>query len=156
MKSDMEQNNLEPTGEFAASIRDFRSAVTHVAERETSRPVTADWIASAQKRRRSTQRMTLAWGWAALLCLATLPFFSHSRQVAIHPAAPAVAAVAPAPESDTALLEQVDMDVSESVPPPLAPLADLDSLDTTSSDTLSGSSANGKSLPRTESTNATQ
>lgn len=155
MNSDMEQNNPEPTGEFAASIRDFRSAVTHVAERETSRMVSPNWLAPAQKRRRSAQqRMALAWACAALLCLATLPFFSH--HATIHQAPPAVAAVAPAPESDTALLEQVDTDVSESVPPSLAPLADLDSLDAASSNTLSGSSAHGKSFPRTESTNVTQ
>jgi hypothetical protein len=156
MNSDMEQNNLEPTGEFAASIRDFRSAVTHVAERESSRAVTPGWLAAARKRHRSTQTMALAWGCAALLCVATLPFFSHSRPSAIHPPAPTVAAAAPSPESDTALLEQVDTDVSESVPPPLAPLADLDNLDTASSDTFSGSSAHAKSLPRTESTNAIQ
>jgi hypothetical protein len=155
MNSDMEQNNLEPTGEFAASIRDFRSAVTHVAERETSRPVSANWLAPARKRHRSAQAMALAWGCAALLCLATLPFSLHSHPASIHPAAPAVAS-APAADSDTALLEQVDMDVSESVPPSLAPLADLDSLDTASSDTLSGSSTHGKSLPRSESTNVTQ
>jgi hypothetical protein len=155
MNSEMEQNNLEPTGEFAASIRDFRSAVTHVAGRETSRPVAANWLAPARKRRRSAQAMALAWGCAALVCLATLPFFSHSHQAAIHLAAPAIAS-APAADSDTALLEQVDTDVSESVPPPLAPLADLDSLDTSSSDTLSSSSVHGKSLPQTESTNATQ
>ena len=162
MNSDMEQNNLEPTGEFAASIRDYRSAVTHVAERETSRPLTASWLAPARKRHRNAQqRMALAWSaCAALLCFATLPFFNHSRPSPIHQAAPAVAAaaapaVAPNPESDTALLEQVDSDISESVPPSLAPLADLDSLDAASSNTLGDSSAHKKSL-RTESTNVTQ
>ena len=162
MNSEMEQNNLEPSGEFAASIRDFRSAVTHVAERETSRPLNASWLAPARKRRRNAQqRMALAWtACAALLCFATLPFFSHSRPSPIPPAAPAVTAagapaVAPNPESDTALLEQVDTDISESVPPSLAPLADLDSLNTASSNTLGDSSAHKKSL-RTESTNVTQ
>lgn len=158
MNSDIKQKNLEPSGEFAASIRDFRSAVTYVAERETSRPLNASWLAPARKRRRNAQqRMALAWAaCAALLCFATLPFFSHSRPSPAHPAAPAVVAVAaPASESDTALLEQVDTDISESVPPSLAPLADLDSLDTASSNTFGGSSAHGKSS-RTESTNVTQ
>ena len=162
MNSDMEQNNLEPSGEFAASIRDFRSAVTHVAERETSRPLNASWLAPARKRRRNAQqRMALAWtACAALLCFATLPFFSHSRPSPAHPAAPTLAAAAATsvsanPESDTALLEQVDTDISESVPPSLAPLADLDSLNPASSNTLGDSSAHKKSL-RTESTNVTQ
>ena len=157
MNSDMEQNNLEPSGEFAASIRDFRSAVTHVAERETSHPLTASWLAPARKRRRNAQqRMALVWtACAALLCFATLPFSSHSRTSPIHPTAPALtAAAAPNPESDTALLDQVDTDISESVPPSLAPLNDLDSLNTASSNTAGGS-AHGKSS-RTESTNVTQ
>lgn len=162
MNSDMEQHNLEPSGEFAASIHDFRSAVTHVAEREISRPLTPSWLAPARKRRRNAQQRTaLAWAaCAAALCLATLPFAGHSHPSPIHPPAPAAAAagtpaVAPNPESDTALLDQVDTDISASVPPSLAPLADLDSLNTASSNTFGGSSAHGKSS-RTESTNVTQ
>lgn len=149
------QNNIEPSGEFAASIRDFRSAVTHVAERETARPVAADWLVPARKRRRNhQQRVVLGWAMAALLCFATLPWTSHSHPAAIHPvtSAAVAASAAPAPESDTALLEQVDADVSESVPAPLAPLEELDSLDT-STNGSGASSAYGKSLVSTEKTN---
>ena len=154
MKMD-KHNNIEPSGEFAATIRDFRSAVTHVAERETARPAAADWLVPARKRRRShQQRVVLGWALAALACFATtLPWTSHSHQAAMHSvtSAAVAASAAPAPESDTALLEQVDADVSESVPAPLAPLTELDSLDSTNSSGVS--SGYGKSLTSTEKTN---
>lgn len=142
------ENKLEPSGEFAALLRDFRSAVEHVTAREMERPVAANWLVPARQRRRSAQqRMALGWACAALLCLATLPFSMHSRHVNLPPAiANAPVAVAPATESDSALMEQVDTEVSESVPSSLAPLADLDSLNTTSANTSSGSSANGTAL----------
>lgn len=155
MNSDIDNTNLEPSGDFAQSIRDFRSAVTHVAERETASPVTAGWLAPARKRRRDNQQtMALSWACAALLCFATLPFSSHSRHQA--PVSPiATVPTEPSAESDTALLEQVDTDVSESVPSPLAPLADLDNWDTASANPSSGSD-NGTTLRRTESTNVAQ
>ena len=66
MNSDMEHNSLEPSGEFAASIRNFRSAVAHVADRETARPVAPGWLAPAQRRRRSAQRRMILDGPAPL------------------------------------------------------------------------------------------
>lgn len=151
MKMD-QNNNIEPSGELAASIRDFRSAVTHVADRETARPVAAEWLAPARKRRRShQQRVVLAWACAALLCFATLPWSSsHSHRTVVHPAISAASvSVAPAAESDSALLEQVDADVSESVPSSLAPLAELDSWNAASANVSSGSSRTLKSTERT-------
>jgi hypothetical protein len=140
------ETNLEPSGEFAAAIRDFRSAVEYVAARETARPVSANWLVPARKRQRSAhQRMALGWTLAALLCIATLPFSIHSRHVTVHPVIAPIA-TAPAAESDSALLEQVDSDVSESVPSSLAPLTALDSWNTTSANTSSVSSANGTTL----------
>jgi hypothetical protein len=148
-----EQRNFEPSGEFAASIRDFRAAVTHVADRETARAVAADWLAPARKRRAHHQRMTLSWACAALLCLATLPWLGHSRPAATpHPIAQ-VPATAAAPESDSALLEQVDADVSESVPSSLEPLAELDTWNTASMSTIGDSHRNGAALTQTEKQN---
>jgi hypothetical protein len=150
------QNNLEPSGELAASIRDFRSAVTHVADRETARPVPENWLVPARKRRRGRQqRVALAWVCAALLCLIALPWPTHSRPA---PAQPAMqtAAAAPAPESDTALLQQVDANISDSVPPSLAPLAELDSWNTASTDLSTGSFATAKPLTSMEETNVAQ
>lgn len=145
------ETEIEPSGEFAASIRDFRSAVTHVADRETAGPVGAGWLAGARKRHRSAQqRMVLGWAAAALLCLATLPLATHSHHpVLAPPVVQTATTVAPAPESDSALLEQVDTDLSESVPSSLAPLTELDSLTNTSTN----ASSNG-TLNHTETTNA--
>ena len=149
MNREVEPSNLEPSGEFAASVRDFRAAVTHVADRETARPVPANWLAPARKRRRSAQqRVVLGWACAVLLGIAAVPFSSHpGHHVVTHPIAQTV--TAPAAESDTALLEDVDTDISETVPSSLEPLAELDSLNT-SSDT----SGNGAPLAKTEKTNA--
>lgn len=135
------EHDLEPSGDLAAGIRDFRAAVTHVAERETTRPLAIDWLAPARKRRRSHQhRLVLGWACAAALCFATVPFAimpltSHSNPPLDHHM---VAQQAPAPiiESNepesSGLMEQIDADVSESVPSSLAPLAELGSTDTAS------------------------
>lgn len=154
---DENNNNMEPSGEFADGLRDFRAAVTHIAERETARPIAVDWLAPARRRRRGHQhRMILAWGCAALLCCATLPFAIPSG-----PTAPSHAAVQPvempghsfAPPSSSTLLEQVDDQVSESVPSSLAPLVDLDSMNTASA-SPSDASLDGTALALTERTNA--
>jgi hypothetical protein len=159
MKSDMEHETLEPTGKFAASIGDFRSAVTHVAERETVQPVSANWLVPAQGRRRNAQmRMALGWACAALLCLASLPLAMHSRHVVAVlpvPQAPvtSVTSTPPTPESDTALLEQVDTNISESVPSSLAPLAELDNWNSANT---SDDSSTGAASIKTEKKNVAQ
>jgi hypothetical protein len=159
MKSNIEQKTLEPSGELATTIRDFRAAVTHIADRETTRPVSADWLAPARRRHRwARHNMMLAWACAALLCLAMLPLSLRSNHASPQPAGTAAAA-APAPESDNALLEQVDTDVSETVPSSLQPLAELEnwnseSTSTSASNTTSRSSApsagSGSALTSTE------
>lgn len=150
MSTQFEQKALEPSGELATAIRDFRAAVAHVADRETARPVAADWLAPARRRRRrSRQAMMLAWACAALLCLAMLPFSFDPHQPAPQPAAAATAATAPAPESASALLEQVDTNVAETVPSPLEPLAELQtwsSESTSAPNTSSRSSTAGSAL----------
>ena len=122
---------LEPSGQFGDDLRNFRDAIHRAAEQHTSAPVPFGWLNAARNRRRRAQRrIMLAWATAAacagLLFAGTLPFLHHSQT-----AAPA-AQVQPKTD-DTALLEQVDTDVSESVPPSLAPLDALDSWDTTTS-----------------------
>lgn len=133
-------HDLEPTGEFASGVRDFRAAVTHVAERETARPVAIDWLAPARKRRRSHQhRLVLGWACAAALCFATVPFaimplttHSNPAPIQIGQRAPSPLAQTNEPENGSGLMEQIDADVSESVPASLAPLAELGSTDTAS------------------------
>lgn len=133
-------HDLEPSGELAAGVRDFRAAVTHIAERESARPLAIDWLAPAHKRRRSHQhRLVLGWACAAALCFATVPFAimpltTHSNPEPVHMAqqAPEPLVQTNEPESGSGLMEQIDADVSESVPSSLAPLAELGSTDTAS------------------------
>lgn len=153
----------EPTGEFAAAIRDFRAAVTHIAGRETARPVAADWLTPARKRRRGHQhRMILAWGCAAALCLATVPLVMmpisiHVSPVPTHMAQQAPpAALASSSETGTGLLEQVDEQVSASVPSSLAPLAGFGTTDTASANNSDDSVLYGAEVAQQGSTNASR
>jgi hypothetical protein len=127
---------LEPSGQFAADLRNLRSAVHRAAERSGSRPLSSAWLISAKRRQRATQRrVMLVWGLvgtcAALLCLGTLPLLHRAAPVVEQPVAHQVQTQSPA--DDTALLEQVDSAVSESVPSSLAPLATLDEWNSTTS-----------------------
>lgn len=145
------EEKIEAAGEFGESIRDFRAVLNHVAERETATSMlTANWLAPARKRqRRHHQRLALAWVCAAVLCAATtLPFMVHSHAGALHPAVQAIStttATVEAPQSG--LLEQVDEDVSESVPSSLAPLTEMDNWNNTNA-------SNENSSQPTENTNA--
>src|SRR5271170_3069333 len=122
--------SLEPSGDFASALSDFRSAVNHVAERETAKPVPSSWLVPARQRHRSTQRrLILAWTCAALLCIGAVPLLHQTKPVVTPP----VVAHQDNPSDDTALLEQVDNAVSESVPSSLAPLVTLDSWSSTTS-----------------------
>src|SRR5271170_6232578 len=128
-----DETAFEPAGEFAADLRNFRSAVYCAAERNTEQPVPADWLAPAKLRRRAGQRrLVLAWSCAALLCLSALPFLHHTKPVVVTPPVAKVQSEA----DDTALLEQVDTAVSESVPSSLAPLDSLDSWSSTDSNEI--------------------
>jgi hypothetical protein len=131
-RTSSEEALIEPAGDFAAALRHFRSAVHHIAERETSQPVPAGWLIPAKRRQRSAQRsFVLAWSLvttsAALLCVGALPLLHRANPAVHEPPAAAVQSDA----DDTALLEQVDSAVSESVPSSLAPLAALDSWSST-------------------------
>ncbi len=155
----LKDENMEPSGEFATAIRDFRAAVTHVAERETARPMAADWLAPAMKRRRSHQhRMVLAWACAAALCFATVPFAimplaTNSGSAPVH-VAMQTPATAQHSEADNGLLRQVDEQVSESVPSSLAPLEEMENMNTASATGPSDPFVNGAALAQLGSTDA--
>ena len=138
---DASEPSLEPTGETAASIDLFRIAMHSIAERETARPVPSDWLIPArQRQRRAQRRVVLAWACAAALCVAVVPRATHHPHDVSHNGAGATAppaAVAQTEESYTALLEQVDNEVSAPVPDSLAPLTELDSWNSNSSTTES-------------------
>jgi hypothetical protein len=120
---------FEPSGQFGDDLRNFRDAVHRAAERATTQTVPIGWLNAAKRRRQAAQRrLVLAWTCAALLCVGALPLLHHSRMAApMHPA------VVQSNADDTALLEQVDTAVSESVPSSLAPLAALDDMSSTTS-----------------------
>ena len=122
---------LEPSGQFAADLENLRTAVHHAAERASAQPLSATWLIAARRRQRTSQRrLVLAWTCAALLCVGVaVPFLRHSTPAT----APPVAKVQTVVIDDTALLEQVDSAISESVPSSLAPLATLDDLNSTTS-----------------------
>lgn len=124
---------FEPAGEFAADLRNFRSAVHRASEQQSPQPSASVWLLPAKRRLRSAQRrLVLAWGCAALLCIGALPFLHHANTVVgTTPVAKVQTEV-----DDTALLEQVDTAVSESVPSSLAPLDTLDSLSSTDSNEI--------------------
>lgn len=154
MSFEEEQNReekIEAAGELGKSIRDFRAALNHVAERETATPMlTANWLGPARKRlRRHHQHLALAWTCAAVLCAATtLPFMVHSHAGAVHPVVQTISATTATVEApQSGLLEQVDEDVSESVPSSLAPLAEMDNWN-------SANASNENSTQPTENTNA--
>jgi hypothetical protein len=122
---------LEPSGQFGEDLRNFRAAVNRAAERQTSQPVPFGWLNAAKRRRASHRRIVLAWTCAGLLCVSALPLLHYSKtagapsRIVSHNMQPGT--------DDTALLEQVDTAVSESVPSSLAPLAELDNWDATTS-----------------------
>ena len=81
-----EEVMLEPSGQFAADLRNLRSAVQRTAERSSSRPLSSAWLISAKRRQRAAQRrVMLVWGLvgtcAALLCLGTLPLLHRTVPV---------------------------------------------------------------------------
>lgn len=144
---------LEPAGEFAADLRNLRSAVWHAAGRATAESVASNWLAPARRRRRAAQgRLVLALStattFAALLCIGVLPLLHHDKRVA-----PAPLVAIQSTSDDTALLEQVDTEVSASVPSSLAP---LDNLDTWSSTDSANETSTNSSLSNPEKKNVAQ
>lgn len=123
---------LEPAGQFGADLGNLRSAVHCAADRLTTEPVPFGWLNAAKRRHRAAQRLVaLAWTCAALLCIGALPFLHHAQPI-VPRSSDSVARQVVTETDDTALLEQVDTAVSESVPPSLAPLDALDNLNSPS------------------------
>ena len=118
----------EDMRELAEAIANYRSAMRHVAEREPARPWNA---AEARPKARRTRLLLLPVLAAGLAAAVVIPSYSHFHQQQV-PAAHAVArekattnAETRASVDDTALMDQIDSDVSEEVPDALQPLAAL-------------------------------
>lgn len=127
---------LEPSGQFGEDLRNFRAAVHQAAERETPQPVPFGWLNAAKRRRRDAQRrLVLALAsvatCAGLLLAGALPLLHHSKTAGVP--SHIMSHVMQQNTDDTALLEQVDTAISESVPSSLAPLAELDDWSSTRS-----------------------
>jgi len=115
--------------ELAESLKLFRSAVHHVAEREAAQlaPMPRKWGSFGQ-RLQLMPGWAFGWGLAAALCLSVLPFWIRSHRAMPAPAPVAQTHVAPkANVSDEALLSQINDAVSQDVPDSLRPLSEMDS-----------------------------
>jgi uncharacterized protein (DUF2252 family) len=112
---------------LANSISQFRSAVHHVAAQ--SEGSVRDWgYESALKRKHVAQRrVMLEWAVAAVLCVAALvPAVGFYREHAAQVRAEQQAQLLKQREADTALLDQVTNELSETVPDSMQPLAEMD------------------------------
>ena len=102
-----------------AALANFRTAASAFAQQEALAPRP---IPAAHTSRLTTMRAPLAWAAAAVVVIgAVLPTSLHySRRP--HPVAPVVRTSAP--QSDEALLEEIDQDLSAPVPSAMQPLND--------------------------------
>lgn len=116
---------------LAEALSLYRSAMHHVAERETALHPVVHGLAQPRPKRTFGLRLLLAPALAAAVAAGVLlPLYSHFH----HPHPPAVAVAADAEHvsaearvniDDAVLMNQIDSDVSEDVPDALRPLADL-------------------------------
>ncbi|HEX4310368.1 MAG TPA: hypothetical protein VHZ25_10095 [Acidobacteriaceae bacterium] len=117
--------------EVAEAVSLYRSAMHHIADREAARPFVAD----RRPARTFSLRLLLAPALTAVVAAGIfVPVYNHLH----HHGAGSVAQI-PAPEQlhasanvdDTALMNQIDSQLSEEVPDALRPLADLSDQSTT-------------------------
>jgi len=128
----------EEVREMAEAVSLYRSAMHHIADREAAKP----FVAQPGHGRTLGLRLLLAPALAAAVAAGVLiPVFSHLHRGAVKPAPVAfnhqVATEAGhAKVDDTALMNQIDSELSEDVPDALRPLADL-SYQTTTNNSVS-------------------
>ncbi|MFP5228660.1 MAG: hypothetical protein ACLGXA_13635 [Acidobacteriota bacterium] len=121
---------------LAEALSLYRSAMHHIADRESARPFVHEPLPARTHHPRL--RLLLAPALAAAVAAGVLvPLYSHSHRH--HPTTVTVAGnAAPGPAEaranidDTELMNQIDSDLSENVPDALRPLADLSDQSTTS------------------------
>ena len=98
------------------SLTLFREASTFYSQQHLTR-LRADTIATLPKR----LVQPIYWAAAAVLCIAAaLPITLHRQ----NPSAPAASTSATTSQSDEALLEEIDQELSTPIPSPMQPLAD--------------------------------
>lgn len=121
--------------ELAEALSLYGSAMRHAAERQAARPSVAPHRSTSSLRLGLLLAPALA---AAVAAAVLIPLYAHPH----HPHAPRVAVshvvrTAPAAIDDTALMNQIDSELSEDVPDALQPLADLSNQATTSNASVS-------------------
>jgi hypothetical protein len=103
----------------------FRTASIAYADRELARrslPPRFNSIYEVRSRKYFSQ--PLSWAAAALAVAVALPLGLHMHRPASPPASIAASTPAPSTESDEALLEGIDQDLTTDIPSPMKPLAD--------------------------------
>lgn len=113
---------------LANAIGNFRAAVHHIADQETSTRITTQQLEQASKQKRSAQRrVMLEWATAMVLCVTMLvPALGYLRDRNVRMQAQQHEQLMKQRQADEALLEQVSHEVSEAVPDSMQPLAELD------------------------------
>lgn len=112
---------------LANSISQFRAAVHHVATREMERSQTGWPLDQAQTRRHSThRRIMLEWAIAVALCVTALVpavgyYHNHAAQLQEQKQ------LLQQHEADTALLDEVSSELSETEPDSMRPLTEMNS-----------------------------
>jgi hypothetical protein len=126
----------EEVREIAEALSLYRSAMQHIAEREAGRPF-ARPIADPHPARTIRFGLLVAPALTAAVAAAVLvPVYGHFHH---QHGAPPIVITAQTPNDthaavdDTALMNQIDSEVSEDVPDALRPLADLSDQSTTTS-----------------------
>lgn len=141
-----ERRHLAECAQCAAGVARLESALGHFGEavRGWSEGQSAGALARARAARRAPARAWFGWPvWAAAmvaLALAVAPVYKTVRDR--RQAAQALA--------DAQLLEQVGQDVSESVPSPMEPLAQLVSWDSASQESPQGNTSNSSQNGETQ------
>lgn len=118
-------SSREEVRDLAEALSLYRSAMHHIAEREAAHPFAAE----PTRARTFRLRLLLAPALTAVIVAGVLvPVFSHLHRPT-SPVARTVVTSTPADQratiDDTALMSQIDSELSEDVPDALRPLADL-------------------------------
>ncbi|HEX3436661.1 MAG TPA: hypothetical protein VHT24_07820 [Pseudacidobacterium sp.] len=112
---------------LANAISQFRAAVSHISAKAETVPVAVQMERARQRRRWAQRRVMLEWAFAAVAMIAMLlpgaGYYRHHAEMARERQEQALQQR----EADTALLDQVDSELSETVPDAMRPLADMES-----------------------------
>jgi hypothetical protein len=110
---------------LSGSVSRFRASSNDYVDRQFARRrLRQPFAALYQPYSRGFFNQPLSWTVAALVLAVTLPIGMHFRRPVASPANTLVSTAAQTTESDEALLEGVNQDLTAAVPSPMQPLAD--------------------------------